>query len=150
MKKLTLLLIGILIFGFTYSQTTLEEYNYLTIGYEKDIKNGRDIKAGYELEEFFSQKIKKYTYTYYYFNELETGKTKAILIVLEKPKKDKVRYLCLPLNNGALLERFFNKHEMLGVTMIQNFDMTIFTILQDLFDNYKNGAPLNLKAVIKE
>ncbi|MCF6294870.1 MAG: hypothetical protein L3J25_04185 [Flavobacteriaceae bacterium] len=151
MKKITLLLCFLLsITAFGQTTTTLEEYNYLTTGYEDDIKNGREIKDGYELKEFFNHKIEKYNYTYYYFNELETGKTKAILMVLEKPKKNKVKYLCLPFNNAELLEKFWNKQTSLGLNMGLYFEITVVAMLQGLFDNYKNGSPLNLKNAIKE
>lgn len=53
MKKTIIFVMTIMTLSFTcFSQTTIEEYNYITKGYKSQvIDQGGDMKKGYELEE---------------------------------------------------------------------------------------------------
>lgn len=111
MKKLMLaflLLVGLQNYAQEVS-TSLEEYNYLTAGYPESIEKGLDFKKGYELQEFGKVDQNDFKLTFYKFINQETNQTKAILIKLDRPKtmfKKGTHYICLPINNETLFNRF--------------------------------------------
>jgi hypothetical protein len=49
MKKILLLLLGLPVFA--CAQTTMDEYNYMTKGYQVQRESGLDMKRGYETKE---------------------------------------------------------------------------------------------------
>ena len=52
MKEVLLLLTCMFLFAcFSFSQTTLEEYNYISKGYKIQLESGLDMKRGYLLED---------------------------------------------------------------------------------------------------
>lgn len=143
MKKLLILFV---FFGSIYTHgqndkniTTIEEYNYLVNGYEKDLENGRSIKEGYELKPIADLKGDPFRIQYLNFYSSTEEKSKAVLIIITK-NNNKTKYLCLPYNNGPLLKRFSKDYEGLGISMQMSFDASMFLALQDLFE-YK----LNIK-----
>lgn len=121
--------------------TTEEEYNFLTQGYAITKKTGGDIKAGYELKAATSQKFEEFEVSYSTFKHVQSNKVKAILIIVkkDKDKDDKIRYLCLPFNNPALLQDFWNTTEDLGLSLggILRFSLykTLAEALNDLTNN---------------
>src|SRR5690606_27050427 len=121
MKNYYLSVIALFVSFTLFSQviTTDEEYNYLTQGYPLSLESGQDFKDGYELKEFNSITIKDYSYNLSYFIHSETNKVKAILIIAKKIKsgKDKVQYLCLPINSDKLFLKYIeekNKNITMG------------------------------------
>lgn len=90
MKKILLLLLFIPVIGFSQNVTTELEYNYLTQGYKSTYENGEDVKAGYEIINFKTDKIKDFTIDYSSFNYLQSKTTKAVLIVVKKMVYQKI------------------------------------------------------------
>lgn len=135
------------IFGFTQNKneikssnvkTTYEEYNFLTERYGYDDKV--EMLEGYELQDFFELTLEKFNFNYKLFVEVNNGKTKAILITITKIKKkdDKVRYLCMPINNGTLFKKFNSEAEGLGVSMTLVFEALNKALLSKLIDEKIN------------
>jgi hypothetical protein len=103
MKKLVLAIL--LIAGLQIqSQTTIEEYNYLTKGYPESIVKGMDLKQGYTLTKINEKEWSNMQLAIYSF--AENGKTKAYLLTKQIVGKQKIKYYCMPINN----EELFNKY----------------------------------------
>lgn len=140
MKNIFFLLLFLFVLQM-YSQekviTTQEEYNYLTRGYSQDVKENH-VKAGYILEKFYHKNYQEFSFEYYYFNHIASGKTKAILVIAKKEKgdNDKVKYICFPFNNPDLLKQCSNDFSM-GITM------------NDIFNSVNNGLLIKSLDLIK-
>lgn len=146
MKKITLTIIMLIsVFGFSQSaikstsvKTTYNEYSYLTerYGLEDNVK----MLEGYEFKHLEEVTYGKFNYNYQLFIETETGKTKAVFITITKIKKndDKVKYLCMPINNAELFKKFHDEAELLGVSMSIGFEGINQAILSKLIDSSFN------------
>lgn len=97
MKNLFVLMIVLFAFANVYSQTTLEEYNYLTKGYKVQIESGLDMKKGYEIEELDKTESGERTVTLYILNRIGSSKKEiaAYLVVYQKQGNPK-EYICIP------------------------------------------------------
>lgn len=125
MKKLLfIILLSTTLIGYTQTdfkksevKTTDEEYNFLTESY--DIENNIEILDGYELKTLGFFDYEKFRCETKFLVESKTKNVKAISFVLSKEKEnnDKIRYLCLPINNEVLFKKFKKKHENLGFTI---------------------------------
>jgi hypothetical protein len=96
--------------------TTNEEYNFLTHRLPKS--DDKDMLSGYKLEDYYQKSLNEFIFEYkLLINESE--QVKAILIIGTKLKKkdDKKRYLCLPINNSQLHQKYLNEVESLGISM---------------------------------
>ncbi|MFZ4796764.1 MAG: hypothetical protein ACOYMA_04675 [Bacteroidia bacterium] len=112
MKNYSLLIIFFLVaISSAYSQTTEEEFNYLTKGYQIQMESGLDMKKGYSTKEitdyivnFQSGNYKKVTFRYLY--KEDTKKNVAVLAQFTFYKKEEnktiSKYLCIPLSNSEL------------------------------------------------
>jgi hypothetical protein len=120
--------------------TSIEDYNYLTKGYESDLENGKGVKDGYSFKTLyeFNNDDWKIVYKGFRFDETET--TKAILITIVKLKNNKTRYLCLPFNNSKLLQKYVKNYESLGITMQMVFDGVNANFMQRLFNLVTNNT----------
>lgn len=98
-------------------KTTYEEYEFLTEHYTKE--NNFELLAGYELKSFGFFDYEKYRCETKLLVESKTKNVKALLYIITKEKEndDKVRYLCLPINNEELFKKFIQKSEKVGLTM---------------------------------
>jgi hypothetical protein len=82
-NKSSLLAVSLLFTIFTstvFSQTSLEEYNYVTKGYKVQIESGLDMKKGYEIQNV---------------DKSSTSERNAELKVLHRVKESKKRNSCL-------------------------------------------------------
>lgn len=120
--------------------TSEEEYNYLTKGYAISLQTGQDIKKGYEIEKFFERSAESFQFSYYFFKEIESKKTKAILVIVkkEKGKDDKVNYICIPFNNKDLMKRSFQERGA-GITMSMLFENLNYVLLSKTLDLLQNN-----------
>ena len=96
----------------TFSQTTLEEYNYVTKGYKIQQESGLDIKKGYSMVEIDENHSTDRKATLYKFNKLGTTKEKArtVAYMIEYEKKGKPKeYYCVPHkdSDGGIKELFY-------------------------------------------
>lgn len=113
MKKLLYLLAFCPFASFAQHSTTETEFNYLTKGYAVDMSEGRDIKAGYRLDPIGAEvPIDTYTFAFSSFTKLDEKATAAILVVVKSKTWNNTYYLCIPLNNPDLNQRYYN--EILG------------------------------------
>lgn len=145
MKK-TLLLAALLLFSLAHSQTTNEEYNYLTIGYENSLELGLELKDGYSITEIHTNTIEdKYKYTYFKFYEIATKTTNAILIKSDKIKDHvivKTNYICLPLNNKELHKRYFEEVSKLGFKTSYYYNLSLSLFLSEYYSKTENKNDL--------
>jgi hypothetical protein len=143
MKKILVVAVA-MIFATSFSQekevTSLEEYNYLTQGYKIALETGVDFKTGYDLKKIDEDKFGDYSVSYHLFKNLESNKTKAILLVLkkDKDKADKIIYMCLPFNNGDLFKKFAKDTESLGASMQIYFNYSMYNTLAKAMEKLTN------------
>ena len=110
MKKLILFAL-LMVSLTTFSQTTLEEYNYITKGYKIQLESGLDMKKGYSLSKVNTAKQDDRNITIYsVFKETEAG-TKLTAYMLEYERKGKLKeYYCIPhpSSEANIKDLFFN------------------------------------------
>lgn len=133
MKNLISTFFILFITTLSFSQTTNEEYKYLTEGYAAQLENGLDVyKEGYELKQFFTTgNMGGYEFDYYTFKHIADNKLKAVLIVAKKTKKDKVRYLVIPYENNELILKAYEEYKGLGIMMKETLDFANIMLLGD-------------------
>ncbi len=120
--------------------TTTEEYNYLTQRLPNE--DNAEMLEGYFFEDFLDKTFENYNYKYQLFKEVETGKVKAIFITITKFKKndDKVRYLCMPINNKELFKQFEFERNGLGLTMYGYFEALNSVLVSKFVDEHFNSS----------
>lgn len=103
MKKL-LLALFIMGSGYAYSQTSVDEYNYLTKGYSQSIANGLGIKQGYSLTDKGSYTLDEGGYTLQvsvlYLMRTADNSYAAALVMVHDSKKNNTAYFCVPAKNS--------------------------------------------------
>jgi hypothetical protein len=92
---LTLVISGI-------SQTSMEEYNYITKGYKVQLESGLDMKKGYEFEDLNSHTAGIRTASLKKLVKINSGKRQiaAYMIVYQKEQSPK-EYFCIPNPKSA-------------------------------------------------
>jgi hypothetical protein len=89
-----------------YSQTTLEEYNYVTKGYKVQVESGLDMKKGYRFDDVhtihiqYSDGVVRETEFKALFREGQKMPTAILCIYSHSDKQDK-DYLCIPQFNSS-------------------------------------------------
>ncbi|MBS1652680.1 MAG: hypothetical protein JSU07_11795 [Bacteroidetes bacterium] len=102
MKKTIIFLFTAMTVSLTgFSQTTAEEYNYLTKGYKVQIESGLDMKKGYELDDVDAVSAGPRTATLKKLVKTTSGQKKiaAYLIIYQKEGNPK-EYICVPNPNS--------------------------------------------------
>lgn len=96
-KKIIIALSLICIALHGISQTSLEEYNYITKGYKVQMESGLDMKKGYELEDLKSNTAGVRTASLKKLVKVNAGKkqTVAYMIVYQKEQSPR-EYYCIP------------------------------------------------------
>ena len=120
-------------------ETTVEEYAFLTQKYSTI--NNNYLLNGYELKPFIEETIEgKYIYNYKLLVESKTKNVKAVLITITKLKNgdNKIKYLCMPLNNKELNKNYVKASVNLGVNIGYYFDLANFSIASKILDNRYN------------
>jgi hypothetical protein len=123
----------------TKIKTTEKEYLFLT---ETDVSENNEILDGYELKPFVEETIEeKYNYNYKLLVDSKTQSVKAVSIKITKLKKDdnRVKYLCMPLNNRELGLKFEESSIKSGVNMSYFLDASIFSLVSKIVDNRYNA-----------
>ncbi|AEE53763.1 hypothetical protein [Haliscomenobacter hydrossis] len=102
--KQIMILVMVMAFGAVYSQTTVEEYNYVTKGYKIQVESGLDMKKGYRLVDLCESSAeggsallnRKATMTFKgLYKELDKSPCAVMVIYHETGFLDKM-YLCIP------------------------------------------------------
>ena len=98
--------------------TADKEYEFLTEHYGKE--NNFELLDGYELKSLGGYDYEKLHCESKLLVESTTKKVKALLLIITKEKEndDKVRYMCLPINNDELFKKFINEYDKLGLSML--------------------------------
>ena len=90
----------------SFSQTTLEEYNYVTKGYKVQIESGLDMKKGYRFEDIhtihiqYSDGIERETQFKALFKEGQKQPS-AILCIYSHSDDGMKDYICIPQFSSA-------------------------------------------------
>jgi hypothetical protein len=101
LKNITLTTILTALISLTsFSQTTEEEFNYLTKGYKIQLESGLDMKKGYTIKDYGTWGTK---YTDFERNATFKGlfrdgedKPCAVLMIFKKTNNDYAEYVCIP------------------------------------------------------
>ena len=102
MKGIIATLIGfIMIFSFSSarSQTTPEEYNYLTKGYKIQLDAGLDMKSGYSFTDIGTFNTQQRSCTFKALVKQSSNKKVATLCIFHAANND-TYYFCLPTNGS--------------------------------------------------
>jgi len=101
MKKFLPLLILSIVFtsSFSFAQTTIEEYNYLTKGYRIQMESGLDMKKGYTLKDFGTFRSTTRTCEFKGLYNEATHKLAATLAIFHAANGD-IYYFCIPVANS--------------------------------------------------
>lgn len=139
-KTITLLLLCFTIFVNAQDlvKTTYEEYQFLTesFAYQDNVK----MLEGYEFQPLIEETKDVFNFNIKRFVFKSTGETKAIFVKITKIKKneDKVRYLCLPINNPDLFSKYESDVYKLGSSMWYTYDTLnrelVMSLINDLYN----------------
>jgi hypothetical protein len=111
--KTSLFLVLILFNLPSYSQTTLDEYNYITKGYKIQTESGLDIKKGYEVEDITSASadlaykdsgatnINRKAWLKALYKVNGPSRKLAAYMVIYQRADDEKEYICIPHPNSA-------------------------------------------------
>lgn len=111
-QKLILLINLVFISNSFFSQTTLEEYNYITKGYKVQIESGLDMKKGYLFEDVYSQKSgERLAELKVLYRIKETKKEIAAYLLKYSKEGNEPEYLCVPNPNSEkeIILKYWNQ-----------------------------------------
>lgn len=122
-------------------KTSNREYDFLTKTYPKDSTKVLD---GYYIRLLYKDSIEDFNFTYSLFVNKETKNVKAVLIKIIKHKKnsDKIRYLCMPINNDELYDDFNYESSKLGISMLMFYECLNKLLLSKFIDDKFNTERL--------
>ena len=129
MKKITLLLVLFLSVSFSYSQTTAEEYNYVTKGYAETVVKGLDFKKGYSLNEIYHYTDTKYDFLFQSLTNDKTKKTSCIMVVAHSFLWGNKYYLCMPISNPVLEARYKEQLLLWDASILSAYSLALSQIL---------------------
>lgn len=90
-----------------FSQTTLEEWNYITKGYKIQIESGLDMKKGYVLKDMLTTESNigsiYRTFNFKSLVKTSTGKTSAIMVeyIRDSGRDRTITYFCIPHKDSS-------------------------------------------------
>jgi len=102
-KKYVLIGFCLCIASKSFTQTTVEEYNYITKGYKIQIESGLDMKKGYEFVDFGSHEegIRKAELKALYRIKSDENKEIAAYMIIYKKQGSPSEYICVPHPNSS-------------------------------------------------
>lgn len=127
MKKITLFLLFIT--SLTYSQTTVEEYNYVTKGYAETIAKGLDLKKGYSLNEVYHYTDTNYDFLFKSLTNDKTKKTSCIMVIANSRVWGNKYYLCMPIGNGDLEKKYKEQLSLWDAPILSAYSLALSQIL---------------------
>jgi len=89
------------------SPTTEAEYNYLTKGYKVQIESGLDMKKGYTIDDATVVRRNSYTFDIKFLMREKNNEMAAILIIAKSETWGNIYYICLPINNPDLVNKYY-------------------------------------------
>ena len=114
----------------SFTQTTLEEWNYITKGYKIQLESGLDMKKGYELIFDKKQSEGKTQVNFYFLRKTSINKNVAIMVYVPSANA----YYCIPKLGDEQVNDLFNKQM---TTLIKNSPITTHIIIWQM-TNYLN------------
>jgi hypothetical protein len=112
-----------------------KEYNF-------NFQRIKTTEEEYELKPFVEETIEdNYNFNYKLLVESKSQNVKAIFIKITKLKKNdnRIKYLCMPLNNKELSLEFEKEANKTGVNMAYFFNASVFSILSKIVDDRYNS-----------
>ncbi len=88
--------------------TTEEEYNYITKGYATQVADGLDMKKGYHFHDVFDVRRGNYQFISKELIRESNDQVAGILVIAKSLTWNRTYYLCIPHDNGVLVERYWN------------------------------------------
>lgn len=117
------------------SQTSIEEYNYLTKGYKIQLESGLDMKKGYELRDIDAKKTNERS------AELKAlvrtsgseGIVAAYLVVYNR-RGNETEYICIPHPNSEeeILEKYWTQLHHGSMDSSQRLQLILFLISRQI------------------
>lgn len=144
MRKIILLVLITTLSNLTFSQeletevlsTTLEEYNYMTKGYEIQQKSGLDMKKGYDIENIKTFLKGKYIFRFKALIRTEEKQIAGIIIIGHSDVSGRDYYLGMPINNRQL--------QLVFESDIRNWDESMTTAYAQAVSELYSSNLLNL------
>jgi len=102
----SIILLVLLCCNNSYSQTTLEEFNYITKGYQIQIESGLDTKSGYTIQDIgdwgitYDDFARKAQFKLLY--KEDNNVPQAIIMILYRTDTDTKAYVCIPSFSSEL------------------------------------------------
>jgi hypothetical protein len=131
MKKLLIILFAfnsLLLFGQTANQvapTTEEEYNYITKGYKVQIESGLDMKKGYKFQDEGTVSRGKCDFQFKLLIREVKNEIAGYLVIVHSRNTGRTYYVCIPINNKDLLERYYNDIYLWDQVMLGHYNCVI-------------------------
>jgi len=102
MKYLIIIILTVLFIEKGFSQTTIEEYNFITTGFKLQIESGLDMKKGYQLKELCSLSTNERTAILKVLYRIDNKgvKSTAAYMIIYKKKDQPSEYLCIAHPNS--------------------------------------------------
>lgn len=127
MKKIVFLFF--FVFSGLYSQTTEEEYNYITKGYKIAVESGMDLKSGYSLQDLYTYQDSLYVFDFKLFVNDKTKKTSCVLVKANSLMWGNKYYLCIPIGNSALTKKYESKLNEWDKAILSSYSLALSNIL---------------------
>ena len=102
MKKISTILIALIVFYNCKAQnTTEEEYNWITKGYQTMVSSGLDMKKGYYFQDQaeFSKSFQDYNFTYKLLKRENDKSIAGTLVIAHSKVSGRTYYYCIPALN---------------------------------------------------
>ena len=128
MKKLPLLLTFFIFFS-GYSQTTLEEYNYMTKGYRIQLESGLDTKKGYQVQDLLKISKNDYSFDFKTLTREADDELAGIMVLAYSKVWDNRYYLAIPIKNNDLYQRFEDDVERWDKKMTMAYAIAVSEML---------------------
>lgn len=134
MKKIYLLF-AFVFTTFIYSQTSVEEYNYMVKGYQIQLSSGLDMKKGYSVENL--RTILKGNYSFDFKALVRDDNTLAGVIVVSVSKSwGNTYYIGIPISNSTLTPYYENQVSQWDESMTTAYSHALTEIFADVLNNY--------------
>ncbi|MGL2994568.1 hypothetical protein [Flavobacterium sp. TSSA_36] len=134
MKKITILLL--FAFGITRAQTTTDEFNYMSKGYEIAVSSGMDIKKGYVVKDLTVYNSDSYTFDYKLFLRESNNSLAGVILKATSKTWSNVYYLAIPINNQELLTYFNTRLELWDESMVTAYSKSSTFLNSELIKFY--------------
>jgi hypothetical protein len=139
MKKiLSTIFLLLTLFSFSQNQqtskefpgTTLEEYNYMTRGYQIQISSGLDMKSNYSFDNLGTLYVGDYSFGFQILLRTQENEMAGILIIAKSNVSGKLYYLGSPFNSPNL-KLYFERD-------IENWDESMTTAFAQAMSEVNN------------